>query len=46
MKAVGKPDTRFGFETRMSIELVNMGHIYIIIYTYVYIYMYNVYMIY
>ena len=29
MKGVGKQDIHFGFETHMSIELVNIGHIYI-----------------
>jgi ABC-type transport system involved in Fe-S cluster assembly fused permease/ATPase subunit len=40
MKGVGKQDIHFGFETHMSIELVNIGHIYIDIYIYVYIFIY------
>ena len=41
MKGVGKQDIHFGFETHMSIELVNIGHIYIYVYIYMYIYIYR-----
>ena len=40
MKGVGKQDIHFGFETHMSIELVNIGHIYIYICIYIYVYIY------